>query len=428
MKHAVHRGQLSDDWNHLHSMFDDSDLPFPLTPGNPGSSYEKKPYIMADKDGKVFDPNTMIPKCQIQNAFDIRNTQQREKFGSKCELFQPTPTENGLCYTFNALSPKQLMKKSPFLDAYAKAFEPELKNIIDNTGWSYNGSLQQNPLIFVVDRQTVGKVKWRGTSQLWQGGRDFEVIINNALKPFKVNSGAIKVRYGFSTLIKVTPFEAKSQEDLRFLDINLRKCRFPDEHEDILKIYKQYTQAACQFECFMNYSRNLCRCTPWDFPYPADVEQRTCDSRGYFCYRAAMRKASLESDCAHCVADCDTISFSVTYTQVPLETDDLCLQPKLGFQLLMTKINYFLSLLTYVWTATMADETYGTGHHWNDMPYRKYYGDVGKAICKQMLERDIAIVKVQFATSEFTQSLQTVRVGILEQIANFGNFHQFSSP
>ena len=40
-----------------------------------------------------------------------------------------------------------------------------------------------------------------------------------------------------------------------------------DENED-LEILRDYTKAGCEFECMLDFARDACGCTPWNFPHP----------------------------------------------------------------------------------------------------------------------------------------------------------------
>ena len=45
-----------------------------------------------------------------------------------------------------------------------------------------------------------------------------------------------------------------------------RECRFPHETQG-LQILKVYTKEGCQFECSLRKARELCGCTPWNYPF-----------------------------------------------------------------------------------------------------------------------------------------------------------------
>ena len=84
-----------------------------------------------------------------------------------------------------------------------------------------------------------------------------------------------------------------------------RKCRFrKDTHG--LKLFTQYSQAACQFECQIEIATNKCGCVPWDYPQLAkDHLISVCDGWGRYCFEDALLYANKRlNDCGNCLPEC----------------------------------------------------------------------------------------------------------------------------
>lgn len=97
------------------------------------------------------------------------------------------------------------------------------------------------------------------------------------------NQRGFRVWRGHHTLVALTATIINADPSLRSIDPYLRGCMFPDEYQ--LKLYKNYSQANCLFECTLNYAQKVATsysaktnnpCTPWYYPF-IDGEQLTCD-------------------------------------------------------------------------------------------------------------------------------------------------------
>ena len=70
---------------------------------------------------------------------------------------------------------------------------------------------------------------------------------------FDVDLNPTILRRGFKTLLKVQPSVIVSNEDIRSLAVEDRKCRFEDEVPENMKLFKKYSPSACRFECMLNF-------------------------------------------------------------------------------------------------------------------------------------------------------------------------------
>ncbi len=57
----------------------------------------------------------------------------------------------------------------------------------------------------------------------------------------------------------MTPTELYSDDSLRQIPIEKRKCRFADETEGVVQLFSYYTQPACEFECYLRKAADVCR-------------------------------------------------------------------------------------------------------------------------------------------------------------------------
>ena len=84
-----------------------------------------------------------------------------------------------------------------------------------------------------------------------------------------------------------------------------RDCRFRNENQD-MKLFNQYSQNGCMFECQIAMATKKCGCVPWDYPHLrksglSDV----CDGWGKHCFEGVMKDATKRlANCKHCLPDC----------------------------------------------------------------------------------------------------------------------------
>ena len=84
-----------------------------------------------------------------------------------------------------------------------------------------------------------------------------------------------------------------------------RDCRFRKDNHD-LKLFSQYSQAACQFECQIEIATNKCGCVPWDYPQLAkDDLISVCEGWGRYCFEDVLMDTRKRlNECGNCLPDC----------------------------------------------------------------------------------------------------------------------------
>lgn len=87
-----------------------------------------------------------------------------------------------------------------------------------------------------------------------------------------------------------------------------RKCRFRKDNHD-LKLFSQYSQAACEFECQIQMATRKCGCVPWDYPQLAtDDLLPICEAWGRYCFVSVLEDTRKRlKHCGNCLPDCITI-------------------------------------------------------------------------------------------------------------------------
>ena len=91
-----------------------------------------------------------------------------------------------------------------------------------------------------------------------------------------------------------------------------RKCRFVNENEG-LKLFTNYSQGNCLFECKLEMARDLCGCIPW---FVGNTVDPVCDLFGNKCFEQATLKIIENIDFndkdhlpCNCLPDCNKLGF-----------------------------------------------------------------------------------------------------------------------
>ena len=120
---------------------------------------------------------------------------------------------------------------------------------------------------------------------------------------------------GYEYSIEVTITGQTPTEGFHSLSLQQRNCRFDHEtHENSL--FKIYSQANCEYECYVKKSFDFCGCIPWDF-IKVDESAPECDIFGRTCFFHAIEKLKHDQSvyCPHCIEECHHISFRTRITK-----------------------------------------------------------------------------------------------------------------
>ena len=108
--------------------------------------------------------------------------------------------------------------------------------------------------------------------------KPFKVSIHDPLTIADLRSTGVEVEPGYLSTFLITPSQIVTSQTVMALKEERRECRFKKEHEK-LKIFQEYSQVSCIFECQINFAFGKCGCIPWDYPHPGD-RKPVCDLWG----------------------------------------------------------------------------------------------------------------------------------------------------
>jgi hypothetical protein len=130
---------------------------------------------------------------------------------------------------------------------------------------------------------------------------------------------------GHNNIVAISPTVASSENAVRMINPEDRQCLYENENKD-LKIYKNYSQSNCYFECFYYIAKELMKikyntthgCVPWYFPSP-DESPLYCNPWVASDFLETMLNIPTEK-CKQCLPDCSTTTYKIHVTAVPLRS------------------------------------------------------------------------------------------------------------
>ncbi|XP_034254271.1 pickpocket protein 28-like [Thrips palmi] len=263
-------------------------------------------------------------------GFQWRKSRYTNLFGANetgFELWTPILTDEGLCFSFNILSPDDLFTESavklPSSEEYGR--QP-LRYWNLSRGYSADAPLEST----FPARAMKGAIGGLGVLLFAPVG-DMDYTCRGPMQGFKiaVHSPAevpqmqqrTRSMLGEELLINVKPSTISTSEELRYYKPQDRRCFFPEERQ--LEYFKVYTKRNCELECSSNFSRAHCGCVAFFMPRSAGVP--VCGPAKLECLREAAHQLEEQelvgerellagrqptAGC-NCLADCVALEYDV---------------------------------------------------------------------------------------------------------------------
>ena len=131
----------------------------------------------------------------------------------------------------------------------------------------------------------------------------FKIAIHDPMSIADLRRSGVEVEPGYISTFLITPSQIVTSWSAKDLPEKDRQCRFNFESRK-LKLFKEYTQSACLFECQLRDAYNSCQCIPWDYPQFQEGIP-ICNRFSQDCFEKAMADTNSSSTC-DCPFDCAT--------------------------------------------------------------------------------------------------------------------------
>ncbi|CRK90740.1 CLUMA_CG004432, isoform A [Clunio marinus] len=191
-----------------------------------------------------------------------------------CDIFKPVYTERGFCYAFNSKYISEVDKevKNEDIKTFTKAaFDRTLRFIPKHESKVYIFSPKE-----VLSFETSEQLTWY---------KNYSIAMTTEIK------------------------ETYTEQDVKLLSVNQRKCTFDDE---IALLYHQndiFSPSVCTKKCRMLKANKLCKCIP-PFYKPSDNIYQPCKlEKDIECLQRNSNNISNIYDCRDCLLNCNNVIF-----------------------------------------------------------------------------------------------------------------------
>ena len=167
------------------------------------------------------------------------------------------------------------------------------------------------------------------------------------------------------------------------------------------------------------FSYKQCMCIPWDMPRPDGWNARICNSNGNACFYAKMKNYTYMSESCSCYPNCNTVRYSFTEKQSPIDTKRECDKSSKGFIYTTNrKLKYSVPYMTKVYQYLVQHNQLNQGSLKVDKELN--YVTVLRKWCEESFQKDIAIIEVQIEGQSFTTIRQSLRTPFAAKIGGIG--------
>jgi len=251
-------------------------------------------------------------------------------------IFKKFPTDEGLCCSFNMKAADEIFNAKIYtklINELQKFDEDHSFGESKKPEWYTNANEPKSlpgknkGLFLMLDAHS--DLLTRGSVDSdFQG---FIGLVHNRGSFPLVSRYGFQIKPGSNNLVALSAVMVNASENIRSIDPGRRNCKFPDESRG-LKIHRRYTQSNCQLECSLFHAQNAIAmdgngstpCTPWYFPFE-DGMHIYCDPWTAKRFHDIMM--SIDTNCDHCLPDCQKIIYSPSLTTMPFRK---CTESNLG--------------------------------------------------------------------------------------------------
>jgi acid-sensing ion channel, other len=201
----------------------------------------------------------------------------RADAGSCDDLFEEIITEEGICYTFNALKMSEIYRDESITDDF---------NFMNHNQtadhWTMEEGYKPTAPLTVYPRRALGSGARVGLFvllRLYEYDLDyicrgpvqgFKILLHTPGEMPQVSKQYFRMPLNQEVLVAIKPQMMTTSEGLRHYPPNRRQCYFNNERE--LRFFKVYTQRNCELECLTNFTLQECGCIKFNMPSKGAVK------------------------------------------------------------------------------------------------------------------------------------------------------------
>ncbi|KAL1492019.1 hypothetical protein ABEB36_012523 [Hypothenemus hampei] len=247
-------------------------------------------------------------------------------------FFDTILTDDGVCHSFNLLSPKKIYKdnvQNYFFDRTNSKIYNESSSWSLDRGFShdkgsdtyprrepFSGAINGLEVMLYMDyplRDIYCKSSWT-----FEG---YKVILHTPSTVPRPNQEHFYLPPNTAVIAAIKPVVVNTSEKVKSFRPEKRNCYF--ENENPLKYFKDYTQKNCELDCLTRHTLHLCGCVA--FYMPMDSFTPLCGTGKNECMKAAKKRMlskelkwrlenaddDQELPHCHCLPSCRDLSYEV---------------------------------------------------------------------------------------------------------------------
>ncbi|XP_068142436.1 pickpocket protein 28 [Drosophila tropicalis] len=256
----------------------------------------------------------------------------------KCnDIFHKFVTEDGVCYSFNSLSPAEIYRAEGIIPDFIFREENRLSmdwNVED--GYSASANTDTYPNRVLGPGAKAGLYLFMGGMEL-----DFDDLCRGPVQGFKillhtpgdvaqVSKQYFRIPFDQEVLISIRPKIITTSDGLKHYEPHRRQCYFQKERD--LRYFNIYSQSNCELECLANFTYTRCGCVK--FSMPRNVNMPVCGAANIKCYNEAEDELLLRefmqglqssdentrghTEC-NCLPSCTSIAYEAEISQADFD-------------------------------------------------------------------------------------------------------------
>ena len=353
-----------------------------------------------ERDPKLFE------FCSFGSSIQLSDVS--EYHPALCTLFETTITGKGLCHTFNGLPMKQVFKPFPVAEMWNDVFNPK-----QNCHFYYpSGSGPNHGLTVVINMfrtMSMGGTSKNSILSITSGEEWVNVFANHYL-----------VQPGYSYTYKVQANQIITTKRFEGLTKKDRNCFLPQENEN-MQFMKNFSKGGCLYECAIKQVAQMCNCTPWNFPKSSLSNPPFCEEKFVAVTAGAPTCidkvfSSFAAKKCECPSKCEDTVLSVFDYKESLENPGFYCYDSEVFD--RKKGVYPYNILCNLCRKMM--KFYRILFNYNFVVSNSVTPDDFPHFCNNFLMNNVAILKVEMATSSLTQSVRDKRFNFEGQLSDLG--------
>ena len=246
-------------------------------------------------------------------------------------IFSTRPTDRGMCCSFNMENAEEIFKQSQYgdmissmqiqdLDRGFDRYQPPAWYVKDNEPQTQAG--RKKGLRVVLDAHS-DRVSSATISDNFRG---FITVVDGKEKYPLTSRNSFTISPGRENYIALSAFQIYSDESLRGIEPERRRCYFSDENP--LDMHANYSQANCILECSIKYARNKTvredqnkGCNPWFYPVTNKFVANSCDPWDTKDFQKYFNNLP-DNECSHCLPDCTSTVYETRISTAPFRKCD----------------------------------------------------------------------------------------------------------